>query len=77
MGTQKNLANQFSMKKCRDCSTDNTLAADVCVSCKKKLGDVDVQGYAIRPFDYKAYAVGIASVIVFVVYMWWAFFREA
>jgi hypothetical protein len=47
-----------------------------CTACNNKVGDVDRLGFAVKPFDWWGYLVAAVFVAGFVVFTWWAFFRE-
>jgi hypothetical protein len=64
----------FTVKKCPDCYTNLTLDAVFCISCFKKVGKVDKLGMARRPVDWRAYTICGISWLVFILYVWWAFF---
>ncbi len=61
-------------KKCPECLTQLTLDAEECFSCKKKVGEVNKHGVAKRPINWSSNIVCILSWILFVIYLWWAFF---
>jgi hypothetical protein len=52
------------------------LDAQSCAACKNKVGDVDRLGFAVKPFDWWGYLVAAFFVVGFVVFTWWAFFRD-
>lgn len=52
------------------------LAARVCPACKTKVGDRDETGMARRATDWKAYGAAFFAIVIFGIYIWWAFFRE-
>jgi hypothetical protein len=37
---------------------------------------VDKLGFAKKPVDWKGYLAATISIVIFVVFMWWAFFWE-
>ncbi len=63
-------------KKCPYCFTYLSLQATRCTACDKRIDEVDKLGFASKPFDWFGYAIAIVSIIVFIVFMWWGFFRE-
>jgi hypothetical protein len=67
---------EYATKKCPDCYMHLPLNAKECQACKTKVGDVDKLGFAKKPADWKGYLAATISIGVFVVFMWWAFFRE-
>jgi len=67
---------EYATKKCPDCYAHLPLRAKECHACKAKVGDVDKLGFAEKPADWLGYLVAGASIIVFVVFMWWAFINE-
>ena len=68
--------NTHLTKKCPECFTYLPLGAKVCTSCHAKVGEVNKLGFAVKPFDWKGYLLAVVTVVGFVVFMWWAFFRE-
>ena len=67
---------KYSTKKCPDCYVHLPLNAKECHACKAKVGNVDKLGFAEKPVDWRGYLVAGVSILVFAVFMWWAFFRE-
>ena len=67
---------EYATKKCPDCYAHLPLGAKECHACKAKVGDVDKLGFAEKPADWLGYLVAGVSIIVFVIFMWWAFFLE-
>jgi len=67
---------EYATKKCPDCYVHLPLNAKECLACKAKIGDVDKLGFAQKPADWKGYLAATISIVVFVVFMWWAFFWE-
>jgi hypothetical protein len=37
---------------------------------------VDKLGFAEKPFDWLGYLMAAVSIVGFVIFMWWGFFRE-
>ncbi len=66
----------YLTKKCPQCYTYLPLHAQVCTACKAKVGEVDKLGFADKPFDWLGYLLAAVSIAVFVIFMWWAFFRD-
>ena len=64
----------FSTKKCPYCQTHLPVDAETCSVCNKKVGEVESHGTARKPTDWRSYVVCIIAWIVFIVYIWWAFF---
>ena len=67
---------QHLTKKCPECYAYLPLHARVCTACNAKVGEVDKLGFADRPFDWLGYLLAVVSVVGFIVFIWWAFFRE-
>ncbi len=63
-------------KKCPECYEFMPLKARICPSCKTKVGDIDSTGMAKRATDWKAYSAAALAILIFALYIWWAFFRE-
>jgi hypothetical protein len=66
----------YTTKKCPNCYTYLPLRARACISCHKRVGDVDKLGFAQKPFDWRAYLLAAVAMAAFVIFMWWAFFRD-
>ncbi len=66
----------YLTKKCPQCYTYLPLHAQECTACKAKVGEVDKLGFAEKPFDWLAYLLATASIAGFVIFVWWAFFRD-
>ena len=63
-------------KKCPECYTYLPLDAQVCPACKTKVGDVDRLGFAEKSIDWMGYLLAVVSIVGFIIFVWWAFFRE-
>jgi len=61
-------------KKCPECFGYIPAEAVRCPACGVKVGKAGAHGMAKKPINWKAYLVCLLSWIVFVLYMWWAFF---
>ncbi len=72
----KGKEDQHLTKKCPECYTYLPLEARICTACQAKVGEVDKLGFAGKPVDWLGYLIAAASIIIFAVFMWWAFFRE-
>lgn len=66
----------FISKKCPECYEYMPLNAEVCKSCKTRVGKVDKHGMATRKTDWKGNVTAIVAWIVFFLYIWWAFLRD-
>ncbi len=64
------------VKKCPECYAYLSLDATKCPSCGSRLKEVDWLGFAKRPIDWRGYLVAVVAVLVYCVFMWWAFFRD-
>lgn len=64
----------FSTKKCYECLTHIPLAATVCNVCKSKVGEVDRNGIAKKPIDWKAYLGFIVAAGLLAGFIWKVFF---
>lgn len=64
----------YASKKCPECYSYVPLGAQVCPSCKIRLGDVGRHGMARRLTNWKAYIFCIIAWLVFALYIKWAFF---
>ena len=67
---------EYTTKKCPDCYAHLPLNAKECHACNAKIGDVDKLGFALKPPDWLGYLVAAVSILIFVVFTWWAFFLE-
>ena len=67
---------EYLTKKCPHCYEYLALRAKVCTACQKKVGKVDKLGFAEKPFDWLGYLMAAVSIVGFVFFMWWGFFRE-
>ncbi len=50
------------------------LSAMKCHSCKAKVGDVDKLGFAEKPINWRSNVIAGIAILVFVGFMWWAFY---
>jgi hypothetical protein len=66
----------YSSKKCPECLTYIPVKAEVCPSCKRRVGKITDTGMARKAFDWKAYLGFVLALAAFVFYIWWAFFRK-
>lgn len=66
----------FVTKKCPECYIYLPLHTKKCPACSTKLGNVDKLGFATRSFDWAGYLIAILSIIGFVAFIWWGFFRD-
>ena len=64
----------FSTKKCYECFTHLPLDAEVCPSCKKKVGEVNKIGIATKPTDWKGYVICLLIWIGLGIFIWKGFF---
>jgi hypothetical protein len=63
-------------KKCPECYEYMPLHAKICPDCKTRVGDMDNTGMARRATDWKAYGSAAVAIMLFVTYIWWAFFKD-
>lgn len=66
----------YLSKKCPECLTYIPLAADICPSCKQRVGKVTRTGMAKRPVNWNSYFMLILAVAAFSFYIWWAFVKD-
>ena len=52
------------------------LHTKVCPACKTRVGEMDDSGMARRATNWKAYGLAIFAILIFAIYIWWAFFKE-
>lgn len=61
-------------KKCPECFVYMPLHAKVCPSCGIRVSGIDKHGKATRATDWKAYLTAGIAIVIFALYIWWAFF---
>lgn len=66
----KKTPKKFTTKKCYECFTHVPLDAEVCPSCKSKLGKVNNIGLAEKPTNWMSYIVCLAVWIALAVFLW-------
>jgi len=71
-----NEAYSSRMKKCPECFTYLPIDAEVCVSCKIKVGKLGKHGLAQKPVDWLSYVRCLSMWVIFGLYMWWVFLRD-
>lgn len=76
MGTKNKRKNAFNSKRCPECATELPLDFTRCTNCGKRVGKVDRTGRAIKPIDWFSYVKAILSLLVFALFIWWAFLKE-
>jgi len=76
MGTGDEKKYEYHAKKCQECMTYIPVDADVCPTCKRRVGKIMESGMARKATDWKAYALMIVSWAALALYIWWAFLRE-
>jgi hypothetical protein len=64
----------YVSKKCHECYTYVPLDAQICPSCKVRLGKVGPHGMAGKVTNWKAYLAFIVALVVFLVFCRFAFF---
>ena len=64
----------YVSKKCHGCYTYVPLDAEICPSCKARLGKVGPHGMAQKVIDWKAYLGFFLALAVFVIFCLYAFF---
>jgi hypothetical protein len=64
----------YVSKKCHGCYTYVPLEADVCPSCKVRLGSVDDHGMAKKVTDWWGYLAFLVALAAFVIFCIYAFF---
>jgi hypothetical protein len=64
----------YISKKCHSCYEYVPLEADVCPSCKARLGKVGAHGMAEKVTDWHAYFKFAVALIVFLIFLRYAFF---
>ena len=64
----------FVSKKCHGCYTYVPLDAQICPSCKVRLGKVGAHGMAEKATDWKAYIAFFVAFVAFLVFCKYAFF---
>ncbi len=69
------MSDVYNFKKCPYCSVNLPLNVTSCFSCKRKVGPMNRNGIAKKPFDWMGYLSTIVSVGAFAWFIWWAFLR--
>ena len=64
----------YISKKCHSCYTYVPLDANVCPSCKARLGKVGTHGMAEKLIDWKGYLAFLVALAAFVTFCVYAFF---
>jgi RNA polymerase subunit RPABC4/transcription elongation factor Spt4 len=64
----------YVSKKCHACYTYVPLEADICPSCKVRLGKVGAHGMAQKVTDWKSYLAFLVALAAFVIFCIYAFF---
>ena len=64
----------YVSKKCHGCYTYVPLDAEICPSCKVRLGKVGSHGMAKRVTDWKAYFAFLVAFAAFLIFCLYAFF---
>ncbi len=65
---------QYVAKKCHECYTYVPLDAEICPSCKARLGKLGKHGFAERVTDWKAYIAFFVALLFFLIFCRYAFF---
>lgn len=66
---------RYVSKKCHSCYAYVPLDADICPSCKARLGKVGKHGMADRLTDWKAFIGFIFALLAFIIFIKFAFFK--
>ena len=64
----------YVSKKCHACYTYVPLDAEVCPSCKARLGKLGAHGMAEKTTDWHAYIKFAIALVVFLIFCKYAFF---
>jgi len=64
----------YVSKKCHGCYTYVPLDAEICPSCKVRLGKISRHGMAKKVTDWKAYAAFFLAFAAFLIFCLYAFF---
>ena len=64
----------YVSKKCHECYTYVPLDAEICPSCKVRLGKVGSHGMAQKVTDWKAYLAFVVAFAAFLIFCLYAFF---
>lgn len=64
----------YVTKKCHGCYTYVPLDAEICPSCKIRLGKVGPHGMAKKVTDWKAYLAFLVAFAAFLIFCLYAFF---
>lgn len=69
----KGVEKKYTTKKCYNCLTHLPMDAVVCQACKKKVGKVNDNGIAAKPFDWKAYLAFLIALAALIGFIWKVF----
>jgi RNA polymerase subunit RPABC4/transcription elongation factor Spt4 len=61
---------RYTTKKCYECFTHVRLDAEVCPSCKSKLGKINAIGLAEKPTNWTAYIICLVVWVGLAVFFW-------
>lgn len=64
----------YVSKKCHSCYAYVPLDAEICPSCKVRLGRVGPHGMAKKVVDWKAYFAFLVALAAFLIFCMYAFF---
>jgi hypothetical protein len=70
----RELPRRFMTKKCPYCSTTLGYDETICLGCKKKVGEANEYGIAVKPGAWKAYVSALVAVSAFLGYLYYAIF---
>jgi len=62
-------------KKCPQCYTYIPLKAEICPSCKTRVGKVDRHGMATKRIEWTSYLICFLAWLAFGLYVFFAFFK--
>ncbi|ABW66079.1 hypothetical protein [Desulfosudis oleivorans] len=63
-----------SYKQCPDCLARMPLNATRCPECNQRVGEIQADGKALKPTDWKSYIVTAILFALFYFFVRWAFF---
>ena len=61
-------------KQCPECLAQLPLNAKKCTECGQRVGAARADGKAALPIDWKSYVVAAIFIMIFIIYIRWAFY---
>ena len=71
--SDKKVSGVYATKRCAYCRTHNKIDAETCInelSCGKKIGEIDKNGFARKPIDWWSYISCFMWCFALLIYLW-------